>query len=499
MARAAARQSNKVATTSKTLYYDDPSVIDSETTLSAQTTLRPIKRSGQIQNNQNDDDLLAPFRQKGRSSDRQTRHSFKQKWNNENNKPIREKFIETEWDDDVNVPVNHKKITEQSNLSKEKVIKQTKSSPSNDKYNDKAIRQSFKDTWNDNDEVVRIDFPVTDTKGWSNNNKNNNQNDKQQLSPAYALVWDSRNTPKVASGSIINNKVKDNKSWSKSTKVTTTKLTTERPERLSFNDETSDYYDSNENDGFSESETPKHKTTLKSPDSHVSAKSNQINDHTFEEITTKKPATFGWKMIINHGTPESRHRLTTTAFTEILTTAKPKITTTKLKPTTRTTTTTTTTTTRTTTKPKVVKFEKLKSPANVLIDKNKQKQHRIGNWVDSDKLIERRNEDSDNYLREQEYDKTDYYNDKVEAAPLRSAERRRGTIQNEDYDNNFSGRLEDSIPGSPERDYPTYSTIPRTGFSCKNQEWPGYYADVEAGCQVRIFNKILLSLQAKNS
>ncbi|KAG5681442.1 hypothetical protein PVAND_010878 [Polypedilum vanderplanki] len=41
-----------------------------------------------------------------------------------------------------------------------------------------------------------------------------------------------------------------------------------------------------------------------------------------------------------------------------------------------------------------------------------------------------------------------------------------------------------AIPGEPEIDYPIYSEIPETSFDCSQQEYPGYYADVEARCQV---------------
>lgn len=41
-----------------------------------------------------------------------------------------------------------------------------------------------------------------------------------------------------------------------------------------------------------------------------------------------------------------------------------------------------------------------------------------------------------------------------------------------------------AIPGNPGIDYPIYSSIPETSFDCKQQQWPGYYADVEAQCQV---------------
>ena len=40
------------------------------------------------------------------------------------------------------------------------------------------------------------------------------------------------------------------------------------------------------------------------------------------------------------------------------------------------------------------------------------------------------------------------------------------------------------IPGYQRIDFPGYSTIPNTGFRCASQPYYGYYADVNAGCQV---------------
>ncbi|KAF8790658.1 uncharacterized protein LOC129960349 [Argiope bruennichi] len=42
----------------------------------------------------------------------------------------------------------------------------------------------------------------------------------------------------------------------------------------------------------------------------------------------------------------------------------------------------------------------------------------------------------------------------------------------------------DEIPGEALVDYPTFHTIPRTAFSCIEQEYNGYYADMETSCQV---------------
>lgn len=36
-----------------------------------------------------------------------------------------------------------------------------------------------------------------------------------------------------------------------------------------------------------------------------------------------------------------------------------------------------------------------------------------------------------------------------------------------------------AIPGQPDIDYPVLSSIPDTSFQCSQQEYPGYYADVE--------------------
>lgn len=41
-----------------------------------------------------------------------------------------------------------------------------------------------------------------------------------------------------------------------------------------------------------------------------------------------------------------------------------------------------------------------------------------------------------------------------------------------------------AIPGEPGIDYPTYDKVPETSFQCENFEFPGYYADREARCQV---------------
>jgi len=44
--------------------------------------------------------------------------------------------------------------------------------------------------------------------------------------------------------------------------------------------------------------------------------------------------------------------------------------------------------------------------------------------------------------------------------------------------------LSKAVPGVPGEDYPIYSEVPDTGFSCEGQVDGGYYADPEAECQV---------------
>ncbi|GFQ87382.1 chitin-binding type-2 domain-containing protein [Trichonephila clavata] len=43
---------------------------------------------------------------------------------------------------------------------------------------------------------------------------------------------------------------------------------------------------------------------------------------------------------------------------------------------------------------------------------------------------------------------------------------------------------DDGIPGESAVDYPTYRTIPKTPFSCAQQQHNGYYADLDTSCQV---------------
>ena len=43
--------------------------------------------------------------------------------------------------------------------------------------------------------------------------------------------------------------------------------------------------------------------------------------------------------------------------------------------------------------------------------------------------------------------------------------------------------LGEAIPGEPGEDYPIYSEVPETSFTCDGQVEGGYYSDPEAECQ----------------
>lgn len=67
---------------------------------------------------------------------------------------------------------------------------------------------------------------------------------------------------------------------------------------------------------------------------------------------------------------------------------------------------------------------------------------------------------------------------------------------NKQEDGSFGSTAEEegdysAIPGQPDIDYPVLSSIPDTSFQCSQQEFPGYYADVETRF---FFNYIVLIL-----
>lgn len=53
----------------------------------------------------------------------------------------------------------------------------------------------------------------------------------------------------------------------------------------------------------------------------------------------------------------------------------------------------------------------------------------------------------------------------------------------------------EAIPGQPEQDYPVFDDIPKTSFTCSDKTFPGYFADIEARCQVKIISTTYLNYE----
>ena len=59
-----------------------------------------------------------------------------------------------------------------------------------------------------------------------------------------------------------------------------------------------------------------------------------------------------------------------------------------------------------------------------------------------------------------------------------------GVTRREDYEYDYDGDSKGlEAYGKPGEDFPIFSRVPNTGFSCRSR-MPGYYADVRTGCQV---------------
>lgn len=53
------------------------------------------------------------------------------------------------------------------------------------------------------------------------------------------------------------------------------------------------------------------------------------------------------------------------------------------------------------------------------------------------------------------------------------------------YDAHYYGYIP-GIPGKPWKDYPLFNHVPLTGFHCRLVKYPGFYADIDTGCQVSL-------------
>jgi len=51
-------------------------------------------------------------------------------------------------------------------------------------------------------------------------------------------------------------------------------------------------------------------------------------------------------------------------------------------------------------------------------------------------------------------------------------------------DDNTEYQIYQGVMGRPGVDFPVHPSIPATSFSCRNVKQSGYYADLEADCQV---------------
>lgn len=95
--------------------------------------------------------------------------------------------------------------------------------------------------------------------------------------------------------------------------------------------------------------------------------------------------------------------------------------------------------------------------------------------------------------REQDFSPTPYYSSySISSSSASSSStsrliRQTQNLQNIPRNSTFSG-----IPGWIYRDFPGYSQVPDTGFRCDRQPYYGYFADVNAGCQVRLNNILII-------
>jgi hypothetical protein len=460
---------NKQLTTSETR-------ID-ETT--AQTTNLPLRRNNWINNNNKNLDLSsAQVNQNAKSWDKSyaSRRTYKSSWSSD--QPFRERLIETEWDDDM--PVRH--VVRDSWDDKE--IEDLKSVK--EQY-DKPNRQLFTDYRADNEEVVN---PEKDYYVVRKINKN------RQLSVSSL---NTRNELPKADKLISNN---DN--WDKSSKLIDEKLPKLATNGFNNqNKENRELISNKDTDVITIEDLvkpvkPKLKVifetgTIKTdkPSAKLIENNNSNNGNNSSLRSANKQ--FGWRSSINHSinkvesnTERQSQTLkpkaaTTNSYSETQTTLRPK----PIEP--------ILTTIRSTTKaPKVL---------NILSETVVPSKPQVGSWVDSDGYDVPGDGFDDDWvdapirsqplLDEEVYDDNINNNDNFQPPVERVEERNppKSAAQRESLEDNVNEagigwRLEDALPGSPGSDYPTYASIPRTSFDCKSHQWPGYYADVEAQCQV---------------
>lgn len=146
------------------------------------------------------------------------------------------------------------------------------------------------------------------------------------------------------------------------------------------------------------------------------------------------------------------------------------------------------------------------SPFDEDLSRTKRKQHRIGSWVDRETLLfDDHNNNNHNHRRrkstkgsrsvseESSFDDRDMITKMIARKASVVINPARRTRQNAapppaeqafDAEDSDVAALARTLPGTPGQDYGIFASVPKTSFNCRQQQWPGYYADVETKCQV---------------
>jgi hypothetical protein len=510
--------------------------------LTAQTTNRSIRKSSVVFDSEEVTD--EPIRSKSWDKTYARRRSYKSNW--ADGQPLRERFVETEWDDDTPVRhiVRDSAIDEGDRVTKSEEQHMRTSRPSFrddfvvnvDNGGDvRPIKETFSNTRITNNEQPAI------SKSWDSRH---HQPKPERL---LNIKIESNEPKKVADEkwnklvhNIFNMKnerqtFKDSgNDFVKPAKPKFTVLFESTPatamagkQSAKLNDEQRQREDNGKNSGRDSTQRFGWRSSVNHGNNQEKSSTARLvqprtTTVTFADITTTTATTATTKPKEITFTTTTRNKPKELTFTTT-SRAKPKeltFTTTsraKLKEQTPTTTSRTepkevtfTSTTRAKPKPP-------KASINALTDSlsTNKKQHRIGSWVDSENLSINEREESnwsdspvrsqpliqEEHNEEQEQitenvDKVDKVEDvddvdddvenieTVEPLPQPNARQSANQrVKSTDKDEPENWRLEDALPGTPGTDYPIYARVPKTSFDCKNQEWPGYYADVEAQCQ----------------
>ncbi|KAF7494906.1 hypothetical protein SSS_09006 [Sarcoptes scabiei] len=100
-----------------------------------------------------------------------------------------------------------------------------------------------------------------------------------------------------------------------------------------------------------------------------------------------------------------------------------------------------------------------------------------------------RNMNEDKYIKIKLNDGNDYdygstYDDDDDDDNGRGGNDKKRNNHSNDDDEDDDEIGEANVPGVPGLDYPIFDHIPDTSFECSKQQYPGFYSDMETGCQV---------------